>query len=155
MREQTKTDYWILLDEETEPETGIRPGKKMRSLRQKHTVYDAQMRKMLAEELHKEENEFSMTYKAARHEHVWLSEALAPFFHDSLISDVLRLVRGGKEANVYCCRAHPALNLTPSPFPGREGKCGPGSPFPTREGDRGVRFACRQNLPPAKPGHEG
>ncbi len=122
MRETSKPDYWILLNEEAEPEAELRPGKKMRSQRQKLTVYDAQMRKMLAEELQKEENEFQMTYKAARHEHAWLSAALNPFFQDNLISDVLHKVRGGKEANVYCCRAHPALNLSPNPFPSREGE---------------------------------
>jgi RIO kinase 1 len=33
------------------------------------------------------------------------------FYDDSLITDVLRMVKGGKEANVYCCQANPALGL--------------------------------------------
>ncbi len=122
MRETRKSDYWVLLNEEADPQIALRPNKKMRALRQKQTQYDAEVRKMLAEELHKEEEGFQMTYKAARHEQAWLAEALSPFFHDSLISDVLHMVRGGKEANVYCCRAHPNLHLVPGPFPGRGGE---------------------------------
>ncbi len=121
MRESSKTDYWLMLDEEVDPDARLRREKKVRPQRQKQTEVDAQVRAILVEELHKEEDQFNMTYKAARHEQVWLSEALSPFFHDSLISDVLRMVRGGKEANVYCCQAHPALNLTPQPpsLPGK------------------------------------
>ena len=115
MKKLSKADNWILLNEEADPEFGLHPNKRMRILRQKHARYDARMRKMLAEELHKEENEFQMTYKAARHEQAWLSDALSPFFHDSLISDVMHMVRGGKEANVYCCRATPLGSSNSSP----------------------------------------
>lgn len=50
-----------------------------------------------------------MTYKAARHEKVWLTESLGTFYDQSLLSDVLFLVKGGKEANCYCCEPHTAL----------------------------------------------
>ncbi|MGC4044341.1 MAG: RIO1 family regulatory kinase/ATPase [Armatimonas sp.] len=50
-----------------------------------------------------------MTYKAARHEKVWLAESLGTFYDQSLLSDVLFLVKGGKEANCYGCEPHPAL----------------------------------------------
>ena len=49
------------------------------------------------------------TYKASRHEKVWLSESLGTFYDQSLLADVLFLVKGGKEANCYACAAHPAL----------------------------------------------
>ncbi len=52
-----------------------------------------------------------MTYKPARFEELWLNDALGPFFHAGHITDVLRLVRGGKEANVYLCTAHPNLGI--------------------------------------------
>lgn len=37
------------------------------------------------------------------HERRWLLDALSSFYHDKVIADVLHIVKGGKEANVYCC----------------------------------------------------
>lgn len=48
-----------------------------------------------------------MTYRPARFEEVWLRSSLRSFYDQELIVDVLSQVKGGKEANVYCCRAHP------------------------------------------------
>ncbi|MCA9865383.1 MAG: hypothetical protein KC410_02700 [Anaerolineales bacterium] len=45
------------------------------------------------------------------HERTWLIESLASFYQDNVILDVTRRVKGGKEANVYCCPAHPATGL--------------------------------------------
>lgn len=45
------------------------------------------------------------------HEREWLIESLAPFYRDNVITDVIRRVKGGKEANVYCCVAHPAAEV--------------------------------------------
>ena len=55
----------------------------------------------------KRDNEIVFTFKAARFEEEWLIGYLKVFYDDQLITDVLREVKGGKEANVYCCRAHP------------------------------------------------
>jgi len=40
-----------------------------------------------------------------------LQEALTDFYRDNVLSDVLARVKGGKEANVYCCQGHPASGL--------------------------------------------
>jgi RIO kinase 1 len=66
----------------------------------------AQMAKVLAAD---DENVlFETTYKPSRHEAVWLYSSLRPFFEEQkLIDDVLFMVKGGKEASVYCCRVHP------------------------------------------------
>ncbi len=53
---------------------------------------------------------FSPTLQASRHERDWIVNYLGPYYDKKLIVDVLRRVKGGKEANVYCCRAHPALH---------------------------------------------
>lgn len=45
------------------------------------------------------------------HERQWLIESVAPFYQDNVITDVTRRVKGGKEANVYCCTAHPASGV--------------------------------------------
>ncbi len=44
-------------------------------------------------------------------EQAYLVEQLTPFFHQKKITSVLRRVKGGKEANVYCCAAHPDTGL--------------------------------------------
>ena len=58
------------------------------------------------------EDEFKTTYQPARYEAGWLLYSLRSFYDQDLISDVLTQVKGGKEANVYCCQAHPATGLT-------------------------------------------
>ncbi|MEM7627109.1 MAG: RIO1 family regulatory kinase/ATPase [Planctomycetota bacterium] len=48
-----------------------------------------------------------LTYTGGKLERAFLLESLRDFFDDQLITDVLYKVKGGKEANVYCCAAHP------------------------------------------------
>jgi RIO kinase 1 len=57
---------------------------------------------------------FRPTYKATHRdhgEHLLLVQALGGFYADNLIDDVLRSIKGGKEANVYQCLAHPSTGL--------------------------------------------
>ena len=53
---------------------------------------------------------FKFTYKAARFEEWWLMESLGVFYEHKWISDVLRKVKGGKEASVYQCRPGVAVD---------------------------------------------
>ncbi len=46
------------------------------------------------------------TYTGTRNEQAWIEASLGEFFDDQLITDVLYKVKGGKEANVYCCAAN-------------------------------------------------
>lgn len=59
--------------------------------------------------------EWVPTYAAAldpkHHEREWLVESVASFYQNNVITDVLRRVKAGKEANVYCCLAHPAADV--------------------------------------------
>ncbi len=48
---------------------------------------------------------------ASSEERAYLEEQLTPFFRQKKIVSVLRRVKGGKEANVYCCVAHPETGL--------------------------------------------
>lgn len=57
------------------------------------------------------EEKFTFTYQAARHEAIWLLSSLGGFYDEHWIDDVLRLVKGGKEANVYQCAAHPSAQV--------------------------------------------
>lgn len=52
---------------------------------------------------------FNTTYRPSRYEAGWLLSSLQSFYDEGLITDVLALVKGGKEASVYCCEAHPTL----------------------------------------------
>lgn len=53
--------------------------------------------------------EFQFTYKAARFEEAWLLGSLFEIAEHQWISDVLRKVKGGKEASVYLCRPGAAI----------------------------------------------
>lgn len=57
------------------------------------------------------EGGFNPTYTPSRHEAGWIEAALQEFYNKELIVDVLYQVKGGKEANVYCCRAHPSTGV--------------------------------------------
>ena len=52
---------------------------------------------------------FKFTYKASRHEEGWLLNSLGAFHEQQWISDVLRMIKGGKEASVYLCKSGPGL----------------------------------------------
>ncbi len=47
---------------------------------------------------------FDFTYQASRHERWWLLDSLGGFYEQQWIDDVLRMIKGGKEASVYLCR---------------------------------------------------
>jgi RIO kinase 1 len=59
--------------------------------------------------------EWVPSYAAAldprHHERQWLIESVASFYQNNVITDVTRRVKAGKEANVYCCVAHPATGV--------------------------------------------
>jgi RIO kinase 1 len=76
----------------------------------KPKVNDDQVLKELADELGWE-NDFEITYKPSFYEAGWLLQSLRPFFQQSLISDIVSIIKGGKEASVYCCAAHPTMEV--------------------------------------------
>ncbi len=41
------------------------------------------------------------------HERQWLIDSVGPFYRENIVTDVVSRVKAGKEANVYCCTAHP------------------------------------------------
>jgi RIO kinase 1 len=52
---------------------------------------------------------FKFTYPAARFEEWWLLDSLGDFYEHQYIRDVLRRVKGGKEASVYQCYSGTAI----------------------------------------------
>lgn len=57
-----------------------------------------------AEDPEAQASAFNPTFASSRYERMWILTYLGPFYDRRLISDVLRKVKGGKEATVYCCR---------------------------------------------------
>ncbi|MCA9925806.1 MAG: hypothetical protein KC421_25715 [Anaerolineales bacterium] len=51
---------------------------------------------------------FETTYTPSRHEAGWLMDSLRDFINQVYILDVNAVIKGGKEASVYRCRAHEA-----------------------------------------------
>jgi RIO kinase 1 len=47
--------------------------------------------------------EYDFTYKASRHERSWILDSLGMFHDMQWFSDLIRIVKGGKEASVYQC----------------------------------------------------
>jgi RIO kinase 1 len=84
-----------------------RPGRH-RKPRHKTRIHQAEAVVDIAEDTQGLEDGFVTTYHPSRHERGWLLDSLRGFYEQSLITDVLAIVRGGKEANVYRCAAHPS-----------------------------------------------
>lgn len=57
------------------------------------------------------EDELPISYGAGANEERLLRDALTIFYRDNVITEVVARVKGGKEANVYCCRAHPKTGM--------------------------------------------
>jgi len=54
---------------------------------------------------------FNPSFLAHQRDRPWVLSSLASFYEDDLITDVLAMVKSGKEATVYCCAAHPPTGL--------------------------------------------
>lgn len=65
----------------------------------------------LSEEGDDTQKGFRPTFHGSKHERHWITTYLGPFYEDHVISDVLRQVKGGKEATVYCCQATPTMGV--------------------------------------------
>lgn len=83
----------------------------------KRLRYQQQKARRMAEiaEMSDRMADFVPTYAAhldpRHHERQWVINSLSSFYGNDQITDVLRLVKGGKEANVYCCEANPKIGM--------------------------------------------
>ncbi len=57
------------------------------------------------------QQQFIPSFKPAEHERAWLLSYLEGFYNAQVITDILNRVKGGKEAHVYCCAAHPSTGV--------------------------------------------
>jgi len=93
----------------------LRTDRQARRRRNPRTVYkhERPRSEILAElgEVTGQDAGFATTYQPSRHEEGWLLGSVRPFYEEAWIVDVLGRVRGGKEASVYRCQAHPRSAL--------------------------------------------
>ena len=81
-----------------------RPNQPWRAMRKaKNRTRDEELASLI--EQRDELREYNFTYKASRHERSWLFGSLGTFHDLQWFSDILRIVKGGKEASVYQCLA--------------------------------------------------
>jgi RIO kinase 1 len=84
------------------------PWKDRTSKRKKMSLAEIQAN---LEEQKDEVSDYDFTYDASRHEREWIVNSLGLFYEMQWFTDILRLVKGGKEASVYQCIASPASSV--------------------------------------------
>lgn len=92
------------LDDNEQTENYMNKGKRRQRFPERHFKY---VREANAEFLNGQDDSrrsFKYAYQAARFEEWWLLESLGDFYEHKWITDVLRRIKGGKEATVYLCR---------------------------------------------------
>src|SRR5215216_389331 len=102
-------DLFENLDDNEQIDNFINKDKRRQRFPERHFKY---VREKNAEFLKGQDDSsrsFKCTYQAARFEEWWLLESLGDFYEHKWITDVLRRLKGGKEASVYLCRSGPAI----------------------------------------------
>ena len=93
-------DLFDELDDNDQTENFINKSKRPQRFPERHFKY---VRERNAEFLQGQDDSsrsFKYTYQAARFEEWWLLESLGDFYEHKWITDVLRRLKGGKEASV-------------------------------------------------------
>lgn len=105
------------IDDEFDPEVVLNRRRKLPAVsrfkvqhRSEHAVTDEALQYSNLGEVADEEG-FRPTYQGSRWEREWILTYLGNFYEQHLLTDVLRRAKGGKEANVYCCLAHPTVGV--------------------------------------------
>jgi len=103
MSKNQLSDYFDELNEDAEsPRKRVTQKRESKKREQEAKLF------IRAQEIAKE---FQFTYKAARFEEAWLLDSLTEIHEHQWISDVLRKVKGGKEASVYLCKAGTEMSV--------------------------------------------
>jgi RIO kinase 1 len=109
-----KIDYDMYLDDgDLNPYATKRIERKKRRLseREKRHRLQAELVEHAAKVPFDIQQTFTPSFQPARHERVWLLDYLSYFYETQVITDVLSKVKGGKEANVYCCTGHSSTGM--------------------------------------------
>lgn len=94
-----------------------RSGRRTQAKPTKKTSYEssADVQRWLRQQAYEEEQQrvpaFNPTLLASRRDAPWILSSLEPFYNQRLITDVLHEAHSGKEATVFCCKAHPSTGV--------------------------------------------
>src|SRR5919108_467248 len=97
------------LDDNDQTENFINKNKRPQRFPERHFKYVRAANEKFLKGQDDSSRSFQFTYPAARFESWWLLESLGDFYEHKWITDVLRRLKGGKEASVYLCRSGPAI----------------------------------------------
>src|SRR5687767_9784969 len=97
-------DLFDELDDNEQTENFINKDKRRQRFPERHFKYVREANAGFLKGQDDSSRSFDFTYQAARFEEWWLLESLGDFYEHKWISDVLRRLKGGKEASVYLCR---------------------------------------------------
>ena len=97
------------LDDDEQTENFLNKDKRRQRFPERHFKYVRQANAEFLKDQDDSSRSFNFTYPAARFEEWWLLESLGDFYEHQWITDVLRRLKGGKEASVYLCRSGPAI----------------------------------------------
>jgi RIO kinase 1 len=103
----SKNQLLQFYEELDDADEGTSSSKKMTRKRESKKIESDARLFIRAQEISRE---FKFTYKAARFEEAWLLDSLVDIAEHQWITDVLRKVKGGKEASVYLCRSGSAID---------------------------------------------
>ena len=98
-------DLFDDLDDNEQVENFINKDKRRKRFPERHFKYVREANAGFLKGQDDSSKSFDFTYQAARFEEWWLLESLGDFYEHKWISDVLRRLKGGKEASVYLCQA--------------------------------------------------
>lgn len=105
--------YQIDFDDDYNDMFVDRQERRVRKQKGKHTPKKSQaeiVQSLAAPDALEGEGKYATTYQPSRYESTWLLQSLTDFYRQEYITDVLALVRGGKEASVYRCAARAGLD---------------------------------------------
>lgn len=105
--EQAELEYYERKFRLTEP--AFRAAREPKNERQRFEMHRAEVQQLA--EVADLENVWDITYTPARFEGGFLRTSLRPFYQQDQIVDVMAQVKGGKEANVYRCKAHSSVEV--------------------------------------------
>src|SRR5215216_7496139 len=108
-------DYMDLfedLDDNEQTDNFINKDKRRQRFPERHFKYVREANAGFLDGQDDSSRSFKFTYQAARFESWWLLESLGDFYEHKWITDVLRRLKGGKEASVYLCRSGPAIEAS-------------------------------------------
>jgi len=96
-------------DQDIQNSTGLKPYKK------ESYESNADVQRWLQSQSLKEndlsKSAFNPTFLASQRDSSWILSSLGNFYEQDLITDVLHVVKSGKEATVYCCTANASTGL--------------------------------------------